>query len=281
MLINHCPQELTIFGMRFSLLWQKIEPVLTELCTHNQWVLNIPNIASFLVRPKEHEIIIDKMNDDVSIHILNTWLYGSISAFILQYYGYLVLHGSAILMNGKAVLISGQSGAGKSTLAGALWKKGYPFITDDLIVIKQDEQGRYGMLQGPNQLKLWKDAMHYLDQDMSAARPVMLKTDKYALPVPATNIMTMIPIDSFYELDIGQKTYTPIFTPLNSLQSFKTLMQNVYRYFMLKPLNQLHQFFNDCHALSKQITVSKIERTHHFSDLAQIIRYIETKQGIL
>ena len=54
---------------------------------------------------------------------------------MLQHRGYLVLHGSAVLVNGRAVVFSGDSGAGKSTLAASMVHHGYQLITDDVVAI--------------------------------------------------------------------------------------------------------------------------------------------------
>lgn len=45
---------------------------------------------------------------------------------------FLILHGSVIQRDGKAVIISGSSTAGKTTLALALAKRGHPLLSDEL-----------------------------------------------------------------------------------------------------------------------------------------------------
>lgn len=49
--------------------------------------------------------------------------------------GYLFLHGAAVSINNKSVLLLGESNAGKSTTSMYLLKKGYQYITDDKAVI--------------------------------------------------------------------------------------------------------------------------------------------------
>jgi hypothetical protein len=234
----------------------------------------------FLAIPHENRILIEKASADIPDSVVHTWLFGTVMAYILQYHGKLVLHGSAVLMNGRAVIFSGQSGAGKSTLANALVQRGYPFITDDLVVIQKDDQGQYGILPGPPHSKLWKDAMLHLNQNIDDALPISLKVDKYAFPVAKTCNDTLVPIAAFYELNPDESVTRYSCEPLPVTVALKTLMQNVYRYFMLKPLGKLPDFFRDCSALSQHITAYKVTRSPHFHDLENMIKHIEINQGM-
>ena len=58
--------------------------------------------------------------------------------YALRKKGFMVLHGSSIVVNGQAVCIVGSSGLGKSTLALSLVERGYKFLTEDLSIIKDD-----------------------------------------------------------------------------------------------------------------------------------------------
>lgn len=50
--------------------------------------------------------------------------------------GETVLHGSAVAIQGKAVVFLGTSGAGKSTIAVKLASLGYPLLTDDCLLVR-------------------------------------------------------------------------------------------------------------------------------------------------
>lgn len=278
------PDQLMLFDKSVNLLWQGItlpaENKATHRCDEKQFYLNIPDVARFLAIPDENSIIIEKAHDDISTHVLHTWLLGTVIAYILQYHGYLVLHGSAVLINGRAVIFSGESGAGKSTLARALLQRGHPFITDDLVVIKKNHQNQYCILPGPDKLKLWKDSMLHFNHDINHAMPVNLKTDKYAVPATQRSDDTMLPIAAFYELSAQSQAKKFRCEKLAPALALQTLMHNSYRYFMLKPLGKLQNFLNDCTALSSQVTVHKLIRTTDFNQLDHIINYIELEQGL-
>lgn len=282
--MNSLPAQLMVFDTLVQLTWDKIGipygHQAMHFCDEKQFYLVIPGVARFLALPEKSCIVIEKALIDIPIHVLNTWLLGTVMAYILQYHGYLVLHGSAVLINGNAVIFSGQSGAGKSTFASALLKQGYSFITDDLVVIKRDINGQYCIIPGPSQVKLWRDAASYLEYEMELAQPVNVKTDKYVIPVTGHCKKPMIPIGALYELNITPLTPTFTCERLGAMQSLRTLIHNAYRYFMLKPLGKLQYFLNDCSQLSQQIAVNKIIRRPDLSELSQIIKLIELDQRV-
>jgi hypothetical protein len=49
--------------------------------------------------------------------------------------GHEALHAGAVLVNGKAVAISGRTGAGKTTLVNELLSRGHELVTDDILVL--------------------------------------------------------------------------------------------------------------------------------------------------
>lgn len=72
---------------------------------------------------------------------------------VLHRRGWLVLHGSAVEVDGQAVVLLGQKGAGKSTTAAALLARGHRLLTDDLVAV--DVDGQPQCAPGPTQMKLW------------------------------------------------------------------------------------------------------------------------------
>lgn len=61
--------------------------------------------------------------------------YGTVTALILVWRGIVPLHGSAVSIGGKAVMIGGETGAGKSSLCDALVRRGGLLVSDDLTAL--------------------------------------------------------------------------------------------------------------------------------------------------
>jgi hypothetical protein len=93
-----------------------------------QFLTRIPDIARFLLNDGS-EIVVASESEasdaDIPVFIL-----GTVFGILLHQREQIVLHASAVRVNGKAVLFCGSSNAGKSTLAAALAQRGYPLVTD-------------------------------------------------------------------------------------------------------------------------------------------------------
>jgi uncharacterized protein YndB with AHSA1/START domain len=70
----------------------------------------------------------------------------TVAAHLLAWRGFVPLHGSAVEIDGVAILVCGRSGAGKSTLASALVERGGALVSDDLSVMMPVGPGEQPML---------------------------------------------------------------------------------------------------------------------------------------
>lgn len=87
----------------------------------------------------------------------------AIEPLIGNYLGGLFLHGSAALIDGRAVAFVGQSRSGKTTLAGAFAKIGHPFLTEDVIDLEvSGAGGSYTLKPKPFALRLFPDSARFL-----------------------------------------------------------------------------------------------------------------------
>ena len=75
---------------------------------------------------------------DVPDEVVFTYLLGQVLSFCLLARGVEPLHATCVLVNGAAIAFLGDSGEGKSTLAATLLTRGYPLLTDDVLVVRFD-----------------------------------------------------------------------------------------------------------------------------------------------
>lgn len=171
----------------------------------------------------------------------------------------MVLHGSAVLVNGKAVVFSGDSGAGKSTLAANMVDRGYQLITDDVVAIRADENGQLLIEPGPSRVKLWSDALTQVKKSSNGLQKVINKENKYELPI-ANSHPNAVPLAKFYELNPTKESEKIKITQQQANDKINTLIKNTYRYQMLKPMGKIAQHFHQIITLAKQIEVYKVVR---------------------
>ena len=92
--------------------------------------------------------------NEESVHFLFT---NQVVPLLHHRAGKVVLHGSAVTASGFAIGFAGPSGRGKSTLAAAFARVGYPFLTDDGLLIEREGDTFVAMPSFP-QLRLWTDS---------------------------------------------------------------------------------------------------------------------------
>jgi hypothetical protein len=91
--------------------------------------------------------------------------------------GKLVLHASAVEVDGNAVAFIGRSGRGKSTLAASFARSGMRFLTDDGLQLEWME-GRLMCLPSHPSIRLWQDSEQALVPRNSTSAPPVEYTSK-------------------------------------------------------------------------------------------------------
>lgn len=97
-------------------------------------LLELPPSGSFLIDPEAGQVAIDR--DDGDDELLEHRVASSALCILLALRGDLVLHASAVEVDGRATLFCGPTQRGKSTLARALGEAGYRLLGEDGIAIE-------------------------------------------------------------------------------------------------------------------------------------------------
>jgi hypothetical protein len=132
-----------------------------------------------------------------SFHV---YLLGQVLSFSLVAMGAEALHGTVVTVDGAAVALLGNCGRGKSTLAAALLARGFPILTDDLIVPDQQDDG-WSVHPGIPRLKLFPSmARRVLGRD-AGGTPMHDSTSKLVLPLGASETTrSPVPLKALYVL---------------------------------------------------------------------------------
>jgi len=85
------------------------------------------------------ELIEYRKHRRASLESFTVYFLGQVLSFSLLARGIEPLHGSAVVVDGRTIVFLGACGAGKSTLAAAMIARGYPAITDDVVVLRPSE----------------------------------------------------------------------------------------------------------------------------------------------
>ena len=145
-----------------------------------EFLLTVDHIAKYYVE-NGRRIVIKPLtgSDDDDIR---TFLFNGVFAALLQQRGFLALHGSAAVINGKGVALLGGCSCGKTALALALYDRGFTLLTDEICAIRL-MNGSMVIHPGIPWLHAWQDTLETAGKNTGGLRRVRRGLHKYSFPV--------------------------------------------------------------------------------------------------
>lgn len=192
---------------------------------------------------------------------------------LLHQRGRVVLHASAVLINGKAVLFCGASGAGKSTLATALVDAGHGHIADDFCAIDFDSSGTPMVAPDGRRHKLWQRAIDGLALPDRRGNAVRTGLDKYFVD-PRETVTTSIPIGAIYALEAAEQIAISRVRPLEMLNIVKS---NAYRPQLVTLMQQERLYFEVTMRLASRTAIRRLHRPLAFERTPEVIAAIRDR----
>ena len=131
-----------------------------------------------------------------------TYLLGQVLSYALLKQGIEPLHSTAVVIDGGTVGFIGDCGYGKSSLGAAFLQAGYPLLTDDQLVVKEEGHG-FLAFPGPPRIKLFPEIARSLLGERVSGSPMNNLTPKLIIrlnrrqswsdPVPLKAIYALTP----------------------------------------------------------------------------------------
>jgi hypothetical protein len=156
---------------------------------------------------------------------IRLFLSGAALGVLLHQRGTTVMHASAVLVHGKVVAFIGDKGAGKSSTAAALCARGHALMSDDLLAIRFDPQGKALVAFSYPQIKLWPDTVETLGMEPANLARIRPEIDKRLLQSDLLDPLIEYPLHTIFVLGIGENTG---FFPLPPQAALFSLVRNIY-----------------------------------------------------
>lgn len=244
---------------------------------HKDALFDIPDVARYLIKDG-NEILVDPASsaDERDVRL---FLLGSAFGMLLHQRGILPMHASAIEVDNRCILFTGQSGAGKSTMAAFLRKEGYRVLTDDVCAITFDNNGQPLAWPGFPRVKLWSDTLHALKQKTEDLVPDGMRADKYHLPLNDTFSKHPLPITHIYSLREHSHSASEI-ELLSTQDAVTTIVDNVYRNGVLHSKKYKLQNFQLCMSLAQKTNVFQLSRCKNFDGMNEVLSGLEKHWAI-
>lgn len=227
----------------------------------------VPEVGRFLMRDGRELLYETAAGYDPGV--LPLYLSGICFATLLQQRGGVVLHASAVSVQGRAMLFCGASGAGKSTLAAMLSDAGYPLLNDDVCSLTRDRDGRFVATPDGRMLKLWSASLDHLHQPARGAE-IIGRTDKfYALP--ANSDRTARVVGGIYVLEQSATLESPSLQRLRPARAMAVLQENAYRPELVRAMGQERQYFQYAAELCATVPVLQLRRAKDFQQADSVL----------
>ncbi|MFF2588526.1 HPr kinase/phosphorylase [Peribacillus butanolivorans] len=253
-------------------LWTEHSDPNKDFVIKRDWIMfHVSETAIFLIQSGSR-IVVSPFNgaheDEIRLYLLGTCM-----GAILMQRKILPIHGSAVAIDGKAYAIVGDSGAGKSTLASAFLKKGYQLMSDDVIPVTLTNENVPIVTPSYPQQKLWLESLNHFEMDSNNFSPLIVREDKFAVPVQNQFVTEPLPLAGVFELVKGENDEIEV-KPIEHLQRFYTLYYHTYRNFFIQQSGLMDWHFDISAKMIKKIDFYQLRRPiNRFTapDLSELI----------
>lgn len=237
-----------------------------------QFLLTIPGAARFLLTDGRRIAVAPDPNGDptdIPIFIL-----GTVFGILLHQRGQIVLHASAVRVNGKAVLFCGRSGSGKSTLAAALAKRGFPLVADDVCAISITADSAPMVHPDGRHLKLWAQAIEQLDLAANRGERIRNRLQKYYVS-PREVFAQALPLAAVYALREARPPYQAGIERQTMVDGALSLRHNAYRPRLVDRMGQKIDYFRAATAIANSASLFTLTRNLNFAAMPAVIAWLE------
>lgn len=226
------------------------------------------DIGTCLVRGGQ-EIIVEPA-PGVEERVLRLFILGPALAVLLHQRGMLVLHASAVEMNGGAVAFLGGAGWGKSTTAAALHARGHNIVADDVLAVQVDA-GWPVAFPGFPQLKLWPESVVSLGDTPETLPRLHPDLEKRARRVAGRFAQEPLPLEQVYVLAEGESHEVEALRPQEALIE---LMRHSYAVRLLQFTGASTHFLS-CAKLARVVPLHRLKRSYSLEKLPGLARMVE------
>ena len=208
-----------------------------------------------------------------------SYLTACIMSFVLLLRGTFSFHASAVGINGKAVVLVGDSGSGKSTTVAAFAKLGYPVLSDDLVVLRDDLETFWVQPAFP-MIRLWEKSVVALfgradalpkivpDRPLWNKQYLNLERDGYQFQDKE------LPLGGIYFLSSrSSDDFIPSIHPLSSQEALLSLVVNNYSASFIDKANRAKEF-EMLGRILKTIPARQVKQSNDISQISYLCEAI-------
>ena len=257
---------------------RKTLPASTELteryeCTFNTATFAWPEVGRFHVR--NGRTVDVEVLAGTEERLLRLPLLGTVMAAVLHQRGFLVLHASAVSVDGQVAALVGHKGWGKSTTAASLYARGHALVTDDILAVAPGD-GPPRVVSGVPQFKLLPEAAEAALGEDPATLPALARrlTKRARTADEGFRATGSWPLAGIYVLGRGSKLSIEV---APTRQAFVELIRYSYNVQQLRKTQDpaLPALFRRYAQLAERVPVKYLRRENNLQALPTIAQRLE------
>lgn len=212
------------------------QPWLSCAQTDSGYLVRVHEFADFFIDPVGREVICSP-ESRTSAQTLRHLFINQVLPLVLNLRGQDALHATSVLTAAGLCAFVGPSGTGKSTLAAAFQLAGYPVLSDDCLVVREESERIVATPAYPG-VRLWEDTVAALRHEDSLALPVADYTPKLRMTVSgqvneffghARPLVRIYALVRSTDGELGETLTAPSIEPLSRGTAFLELVASLFR----------------------------------------------------
>lgn len=232
-----------------------------------QFLLRVDGIAKYYVE-NGSKIIIEP-DDQTDMQDIRLFLLNTVIAVLLLQRNYIVLHGAAVIIDGRAKVLVGASGTGKSSLAMLCYDRGNHLIADEICGIKVLD-GKAFVYPGIPQLNVWQDTLLRTDKNADDYLPIRRGLKKYGFCIKKQFAEEEVKLSDIILINTNNEKAIS----MRSITGGKKLEGIIRNSFFPESISDKKKFFFNCKAITDQARFYDLGYNTQMNQLDQVLDMI-------
>lgn len=239
----------------------------------NYIIFTIENVATYEIINGNKINICPTPNAD--LEEIKKFIIGSALGLLLFQRNSIAIHGSSVVINDNAIILSGSIGAGKTSTTAALINNGHGFLTDDVASVVKDKNGIYNVHHCIPYQKLCHNTVETLGYDISKLHQIDKIKNKYFSPEISNFIKEPKKLKALFYLTTSSKNTDVTCTEILGIEKFNLIISNIFRIEFIPKEIINSAYIKEVLNLSKNISVYKITRPKNGDSINEMVNLIE------
>jgi len=236
----------------------------------NEYLLRFPSLADFVIDQSGCKVGAWPA-PDTDEETLRHLLLDQVMPRVLSHKGRLVLHASAVCVDGQTLAFVGETGQGKSTLAASFHLSGYPLLTDDGLLIRIGNDC-IKAIPGYQGLRLLPESIKALFKESSGCKSMASYSEKNRIILSDHRETEPMGLNALFVLDepnVDDKTHTIKISLLSKRDACMELVRNSFQ-FDVSSHEQAKNLFAEASAVVARLPVFSLSYPRDFSCLPSV-----------